>query len=348
KDKVRATPVAAKGGTYRIVAVGDTMIGSDFPSPILYAPLTRDAAPAKILGPTLARLLAPGRNKVVFANVEGTIHSRAKPHKTCRSNCYVFRMPPHYAGILKRVGFNLVSLANNHAGDFLAPGRRATFRNLQKVGMKAAGIDMPGMRTATLVLSDGTKVGLAAFAPNPGTLPINNLARATKIVRDLSRRVDIAIVSFHGGAEGMHATRVPRRMEIAYGERRGDVYRFAHAMVNAGADVVIGHGPHVPRGVEVYKRRFIAYSLGNFWTYGRFNIRSIAGQGPVVDIRVDKQGRVVAARIHSTRQHSRGVPRYDPTGAAARTVAGLTAKDFPEAKLRFDAKGRITGPGIRR
>ena len=137
-------------------------------------------------------------------------------------------------------------------------------------------------------------------------------------------------------------------MEIAYGEQRGDVYKFAHAMVNAGADVVIGHGPHVPRGVEVYKRRFIAYSLGNFWTYGRFNLRGLAGVAPVADVTVNRRGQVVAVRLHPTRQVGRGVPRYDPSGAAIRAIAKLTRLDFPNSKLVFHKDGRVTGPGIGR
>ena len=175
---------------------------------------------------------------------------------------------------------------------------------------------------------------------------MNNIPRAVRLVRALAKRVDITVVSFHGGAEGAKATRVPRRLEIAWGEHRGDVWKFSHSVIDAGADIVFGHGPHVPRAVEVYKRRFIAYSLGNFWTYGRFNLRGLGGIAPIADVTVDKKGRVLAARIHSIRQKWPGVPRIDPTGQAAKVVAGLTRQDFPERKLRFAPDGTITGPGI--
>ena len=113
------------------------------------------------------------------------------------------------------------------------------------------------------------------------------------------------------------------------------------AAVDAGADVVLGHGPHVPRAVELYRGRFIAYSLGNFWTWKRFNLRGPNGLAPVLDLEVDRSGMAVSARIVSARQAGLGSPRLDPTGGAARTIEDLTGDDFPENNLRFDEDGRI-------
>ena len=165
------------------------------------------------------------------------------------------------------------------------------------------------------------------------------------LVDRLEASHDLVIVSFHGGAEGADRTHVTRQPEEFYGERRGNVYEFAHAAVDAGADIVIGHGPHVPRAVEVYRHRFIAYSLGNFWTWKRFNLRGPNGLAPVLDLEVDREGRAVAARIVSARQSGLGSPRLDPGGRAARAIAELTASDFPEAGLRFDETGRIRWTG---
>lgn len=350
KAEPRATAVATSGATYRIVGVGDVMIGSNYPTPILNPALRPGVDPKKIIGARLARILKDGPRKVVFGNIEGTIHNLNGPAKHCSNPrlCFVFRMPPYYARILRRVGFDLGSMANNHDGDFLNAGRRATYRALTRAGIKAAGADMPGMRIAVLKLPDGTKIGFTAFGHNPGILRNNNIPRAKKIVRDLTRLSDIVVVSFHGGAEGLGAIHVPKRTEYFLGEDRGNVWKFAHAVVDAGADVVFGQGPHVPRAVEVYKHRFIAYSLGNFWTYGRFNLRSYAGLAPIADVTVDRHGRLLAVRIRSAKQVGRGVPRYDPSGAAARAIASLTRQDFPNSKLVFHKDGRITGPGIGR
>jgi hypothetical protein len=70
-------------------------------------------------------------------------------------------------------------------------------------------------------------------------------------------------------------------MKCFYGEDRGDVYEFAHSLIDAGADIIFGHGPHVTRAVEVYKK-FIAYSLGNFCTYGGINVSGINGWSPIL------------------------------------------------------------------
>lgn len=341
-----APALAQSAKTYRFLGVGDTMIGSDFPEPILHPKLIPGVDPASIVGAELAALLRSP--DVTFGNFEGTLHALSGPSKTCNNPrlCFVFRSPPFYAGILKRLGFNMMSVANNHSGDFFEPGRLATHATLTKAGIVAAGFDKPGYRTAVLTLKDGTRVGLIAFGHNPGLLWLTNIPRVKLLVRELASRTDITLVSFHGGAEGAKATRVLRRPETYVGEKRGDVFAFARAAVDAGGDIVLGHGPHVPRAVEVYKRRFIAYSLGNFWTYGRFNLRELSGLGPIADITVDKRGRVVAARIHSVRLIVPGVPEMDPSGGAAKAVARLTALDFPEGRLRFAPDGTITGPGI--
>jgi hypothetical protein len=336
----------AQSASYRILAVGDIMMGSNFPQPIMDPRVRPGGNPAAVLGAPLARLLRSG--DIVFGNMEGTIHTRSAPSKTCHNPkyCYVFRSPPFHATYLRSVGFNMLSVANNHAGDFLEPGRLATYATLKKAGFTAAGFDKPGYRTAMLRLRDGTRVGLIAFGHNPGLLWITDLKRAARLVRGLARRTDFTIVSFHGGAEGARMTHVPRKTEMFLGENRGDVWRFAHTVVDAGADLVFGSGPHVPRAVDIYKRRFIVYSLGNFWTYGRFNLRGVTAMAPIADVTVDKHGRVLAARIHSAAQRMPGGPRLDPSGAAAKTIARLTAQDFPKGRLRFAPDGTITGPGI--
>ena len=330
--------------TVRLIGVGDIMMGTDFPEAKHLNPeLVPGADLASIIGPDLLDLLRGG--DITFGNMEGSLFDGDSEHKPCRNPkaCYVFRSPEFHAELLRGMGFNAMSIANNHSGDFREAGRAATMAALARNGIVYAGIDEPGARTGTLVLDSGIRVGLAAFAPNWQTVSINDHGRAQALVRSLDAGHDIVVVSFHGGAEGATMTRVPREMEIFYGEERGDVYRFAHDVIDAGADVVLGHGPHVPRAVEVYRGRFIAYSLGNFWTYGRFNLSDLAGIAPVVDLELSTgDGRLLDARIHSVRQEGWGIPRIDPSGAAWHAVAGLTARDFPESMLQFGDDGRIT------
>jgi len=327
----------------RLIGVGDIMMGTNFPEPAYLNPdLGEDVDLSAIVGGDLLDVLRSG--DVTFGNLEGTLFDGESEHKECKDPkaCYVFRSPEFHADLLRQMGFNMMSLANNHSNDFREAGRAATMAALTRNGIVYGGVDEPGVQTGTLVLDSGIWVGFAAFAPTWGSVSINDHARAMAIVQALDYGHDIVVVSFHGGAEGATMTRVPREMEIFHGEERGDVYRFAHDVIDAGADVVLGSGPHVPRAVEVYRRRFIAYSLGNFWTYGRFNLQDLAGVAPVVDLVLStSDGSLVDARIHSIRQEGWGVPHLDPSGAALHAVAELTALDFPESTLRFAEDGRI-------
>jgi len=334
----------APTGPVRLVGVGDIMMGTDFPEPGYLNPdLTPGADLSALIGPRLLNLLQSA--DITFGNMEGSLFDGDGEHKSCKNpkSCYVFRSPEFHGEFLREMGFDVMSIANNHSGDFREAGRNATMAALARNGIDYAGLDIPGLRTTTLTIDGGTRVGVLAVAPNWGTVSINDHETAAGIVRALSSRHDIVLVSFHGGAEGRTQTSVPREMEIFYGEERGDVYGFAHAMIDAGADVILGHGPHVPRAVEVYRGRFIAYSLGNFWTYGRFNLRGLAGIAPVVNLSLARDGRLLEARIHSIQQHGGGVPRIDDSGAALRAVAELTAADFPESTLVFGPDGEITG-----
>ena len=96
-----------------------------------------------------------------------------------------------------------------------------------------------------------------------------------------------------------------------------------------GADLVLGHGPHVLRGMELYKDRLIAYSMGNFATYGRFNVSGNQGIGAILDITLDSDGQFIAGRILGTHQEGEGVPVPDPANAAADLMRTLTLTDFP-------------------
>lgn len=347
ETKARADKAGLSPKPVRLIAVGDIMMGTSFPGEEFLNPdLTPDTDLAALIGPDLFDLLRSG--DVVFGNMEGTLYDGDGPSKPCANpkTCYAFRSPEFHADVLGQLGFTMMSLANNHNGDFLDAGRTATMAALQRNHIAFAGLDQKGARTASITLENGTTVGLAAFSPNKGTLSINKHRRAKRIVKNLAKKHDIVLVSFHGGAEGADYTRVPKEMEIFHGEHRGDVHAFAHLMIDAGADVVLGHGPHVTRAVEIYKQRFIAYSLGNFWTYGRFNLKGPNGIAPVLDLELAPDGKLLWATIHSVRQQSWGVPVMDPDGGALKAVTELTSADFPEASLTFLPDGTVTGADI--
>lgn len=326
---------------YRVIGVGDIMMGSDWPTPIMDARVTPSADPADLLGREMSGLFRGG--DVVFGNVEGTIHTRSDNAKACGNPavCFTFRSPPFHARYLRRAGFTLVSNANNHSRDFGEPGRAETYRNLTEAGLAVSGADAPETRIGVQTLADGTRFALVAFGHNPGLMQVTDLARLGAMVREAGRRADVVIVSCHIGAEGEGRSAITRANELFLGENRGNPHAFAHAAIDAGADIVFCHGPHIPRAIEVYRGRFIAYSLGNFWTYGRFSLRGSSTLAPIAALEVGRDGRLLSARIVSARQDRPGGPYYDPAGGAARRIAALTAQDFPDSGISISEDGTV-------
>ena len=126
------------------------------------------------------------------------------------------------------------------------------------------------------------------------------------------------------------------------GEDRGNIYEFSRFMIDNGADIVFGHGPHVLRAVDLYKDRFIAYSLGNFATYKRFNLSGGRGLSPLIQVTVNSEGEFIRGKIISARQVGLGIPKLDNSNGAAKEIKRLTELDFPESELIIDNIGNIT------
>jgi len=319
--------------TVSIIGVGDMMLGTNFPDDGYLPPngghdLLREVAPVLLDA------------DVTFGNLEGVILNEGGDAKKCKDPklCYIFRSPEFLAQHFVDAGFDVLSTANNHAGDFGDPGRKNTQRVLDSLGLYHAGqVNTPYV---TFML-EGMKYGFAAFSPNTNTMSINDHKAAAAIVQHLDSVADIVIVSFHGGAEGSKYLHVPRQQEIFYGENRGNVYQFAHDMVDAGADIIFGHGPHVTRAIDVYKDRFIAYSLGNFCTYARFNLRGENGLAPIVKVFTDHQGKFLWGEITPVIQLGAGGPSIDSKGRVINTIRSLTEKDFPKVQVSIDDSGRI-------
>ena len=320
--------------TLTISAVGDIMPSTAYPSSAYLSTIPTDK-----FQHTLAGIL--GDSDIRFGNLEGTMAGDAPCLKACSnpSQCYAFNIPTHYADILKQSGFNLFSLANNHISDFGKPGRERTVDHLTHSGIACGGtLEKP----YDILTINGLQVGFAAFAPHQGVANLLNRDSAVRQVQKLSTLCDIVVVSMHGGAEGNGAEHVPRQEEVYLGENRGDLYAFSHAMVDAGADLIIGHGPHVVRGMELYKDRLIAYSLGNFFTWARFNLEGPKGVAPVLKATLATDGRFISGRILSFRQPYMGLPKPDPSLTAAKETARLSREDFPESPLHISEDGTLT------
>jgi poly-gamma-glutamate capsule biosynthesis protein CapA/YwtB (metallophosphatase superfamily) len=326
--------VFSQSDTITVIGVGDIMLGSNYPSEA-YLPPNR----GKDLMAEVNEILKNAT--VTFGNLEGTVLNSGGVIKKCSnpSICYAFRMSEYLLDNLITAGFDVVSIANNHVGDFGEEGKKNTAKILKDKGLHYAGLTS----CPTVIFEkEGLKFGLVAFAPNNGTVSINDLPNAIQLVKALEAKADIVIVSFHGGAEGSGHQHVTRKTEIFYGENRGNVYEFAHKMIDAGADIVFGHGPHVTRAMEVYKDRFIAYSLGNFCTYKQFSLSGVSGLAPIVKVFTDKKGKFMKAQLTAIHQSAPGGVSIDTQKRVIDVVRKLTKADFPEAPLKIDNNGVLT------
>ncbi len=320
--------------TIKIVAVGDMMMGTNYPN-TSYLPKGDGSYLWKTVRDHLANADA------TFGNLEGVLLTEGGTPKKCNnpSACYVFRTPEEYAFNFKDVGFDFLSLANNHANDFGSLGRQNTQKTLDSLEISYAGSTE---KSYVIKEINGLVYGLAAYAPNRGTRSLHNLEEIRSTMKLLDKQCDIVIASFHGGAEGAKNRHVTREREYYYGENRGNVYELAHMMIDNGADLVIGHGPHVVRALEVYKNRLIAYSLGNFLTYKRFSMKGVTGESPILKVELNSEGEFLSGRIHSFRQEYDHLgPRPDPKNGAALSMKKLSEEDFPNSLIYIDDSGRI-------
>ena len=315
-----------------VAAVGDIMLGTDYPQNILPDDdgigFLRDVTP----------LLSAA--DVAFGNLEGVLMDGGEAVKQCESekSCFVFRMPTRYAAYLRDAGFDVLSLANNHARDFGESGIESTMRTLDAVGILHSGSE----GDVASWITRGRRMAMIAFAPNVGAHQLNDVSRASELVRGLAELHDIVIVSFHGGAEGEGAESLPFTREFFYGEDRGNVVEFARAMVNAGADLVLGHGPHILRAMELYRDRLIAYSLGNFATYYGISVEGNRGIGAILFATLAEDGRFLHGRIESTIQVRPDGPRPDPERRGLHTIRALTRQAFPCGSLDFGEDGTLS------
>lgn len=315
-----------------LVGTGDMMLGTNYPKES-YLPPGGDCSP--MLRP-VHHVLQSG--DLLFGNLEGVFCGEGGTPKKCRdlNTCYVFRMPDHFLSCILEAGFDVLSVANNHVNDFGGAGRAYTAALLDSAGVAYAGfVTHPW----TIFEKEGVVYGFAAFAPNRGCMDLKDYDRAAEITAMLDSVADIVIISFHGGAEGKDHQHVVRGDEEYLGYNRGSVYHFAHRVVDAGADVVFGHGPHVTRAVELYGNRLICYSLGNFATYRRFNLKGPNGIAPIVKVEVDREGNFLQGEVVAIHQPGEGGPRIDPAGRAITRLKELSEFDFPDQELVVDSDG---------
>jgi poly-gamma-glutamate capsule biosynthesis protein CapA/YwtB (metallophosphatase superfamily) len=196
---------------------------------------------------------------ILFANLEGPISDKGNNV----GSKYSFRMDPKVLPAIADAGFTIVSFSNNHVGDWNVKAFLDTLSNLSdfNILLTGAGINKIEAEKPTIIIRNDTIFGFLAFSdvgPNwleakedkPGIL-IASDPNLEEIIKKAKETVDVLIVSFHFGEE----------YKTIHNQRQENL---AHKSIDAGADLIIGHHPHVIQDIEIYKDKPIVYSLGNF------------------------------------------------------------------------------------
>jgi len=307
-----------------VAAVGDIMMGTDYPSPKL------PSKDGKFLFEEAKGFLR--KADIVFGNLEGPLTEEGGTAKKAKDKeSYVFRTPPRYVKNLVDAGFSVLSLANNHSGDFGYKGMSSTKRVLVAAGIKYSS---KAGEVAEFEIN-GLKLGVAAFSFGPPPRSIVYPEQALEEIDRLSKKYDLLILSIHGGKEGGSALRTENEFEYFLDEPRGNLVQFAHAAIDKGADLILVHGPHVPRALEIYQDRLIAYSLGNFCTYRGMSLDKEKGYAPLLWVELRRKGEFLRGKIFSFIQVPPGAPKRDEKERAWDLIKKLSQEDFPETSPFF-------------
>jgi poly-gamma-glutamate capsule biosynthesis protein CapA/YwtB (metallophosphatase superfamily) len=320
-----------------VTAVGDVMLGTTFPDESALPPNDGAGLLAEVT-PFLRR------GDIVYGNLEGPIIDGGVSAK-CRGKkegtCFAFRVPTRYGKYLKDAGFTAMGLANNHAMDFGLEGRTSSRQVLDALQIAHTG----EISDIARLVVKGRKVAIVALATYPGAYNLLDLDESLQTVRSLKAESDLVIVGFHGGAEGATHQHVLEGDETFLGEDRGDLRKFTHAAVDAGADLVLGSGPHVVRAMEIYKGKLIAYSLGNFATYGPFNLNAENGLSVVLEAHLAADGTFLGGKAYPVKQEKPGGPKMDSEMKILGILRALSVDDFKQSGIVVGPHGELWLPG---
>lgn len=279
-----------------------------------------------------------GESDLLFGNFESTLTDYPYSAKdTSQGMTFAFRTPPVYAQMLKNLGFDVLSVANNHSFDFGDQGFADTISHIEQAGMKAVG------RKGQIVYTTANNVPIAfvGFSYLPDHNLMHDLEAGGALIREAKQKAKIVVVSVHAGAEGSDEVHTRNETEYFFGENRGNLVAFARGMIDQGADLVLGHGPHVPRALELYQNKLIAYSLGNFVGYKTLSTVGTLGDSLILTTQLTAEGDFVGGRIIPVALNSDGAPRLDDYFRSVVLIRNLIKQDFPDTPLAIDDMGNI-------
>ena len=346
-DSLKRVYAVRDTATVRFCAGGDVTLGTNLDtswtrlaSHRLRKPVAALPSPDSLVSPL--RTLFAGADFALL-NVEGAIGEGAPPIEKCAKSiggCFALRMPSRAAQAIRGVTGRTVvaNLANNHARDAGAEGLRETQRALEEAGVVVTGVDT----LPTLSITQyGDTVAFIGFSTSGGGNDLRDLAAVRRHVSRAAIGNRRVVVTMHLGAEGAGAQRTLDSTERYFDASRGNPVAFAEAATAAGADLVIGHGPHVVRAAEWRGSSLVLYSLGNLVTYGPFSHREPMRRGVVACATVDGRGSVHDVRLHATSQRDPGRVSSDRSRRALTLIDSLSRLDFPHTGAHVKKDGAV-------
>lgn len=317
----------------QIQAFGDTMLGTNI------------SIANNLLAPVQELLNKKGSINLI--NLEGVITDKSYSKK-CLSGlyCYVFQMPDKIAQILANNNIHIANLANNHSMDLGHLGQKDTVQNLLKNGIFPIGLMQEySEKIVSIYNKEHVFIGLS---PHKNTYSIFDTQLLDKVIKQHKEKNRIVVITAHIGAEGENAYKVFDKEEYFLGANRGNPVKIAHALIDSGADLFLGHGPHVMRPIELYKDRLIVYSLGNFLTYGTFNLKGKSGLGGMIRVYLQDDGKFKEGQFFGYQQtkdinnknwqQGIALQRSKESESFLKKISEL----HQEEKLKWNDEGKIT------
>lgn len=273
------------------------------------------------------------RADIAIGNFEGTLTEHNKTSKNPASGRqFAFRSPPHYAELMYQEGFRILNVANNHAFDFGETGFRDTASNMKKAGITVAGLKD---EAATLTVR-GLNIAVLGFMYSNRFNTVFDLEDSAALVKQAKAKGAYVIATFHAGAEGSPAIWHDNEEELFMGENRGNTVAFSRAMIDAGADLIVGHGPHVLRAAECYRGKPIVYSLGNFVGVGGLSAKNFAAVSALLELSVAQDGSLRSINLVPLRFNEQKLPYIDPQEFGTRLVNYLGKRArYPGTFIEF-------------
>lgn len=269
---------------------------------------------------------------IMVGNLEGTVTSEIfSKCKTDSKNCFAFKGDSLFVDYLSNSGFDVLNMANNHAFDFGREGFLDTQKFLHDKNISSIGAP----NQIAIIEKNGIKIAFVGFAPNSR---VNSFLDKENIIKNISNaksQSDIVIAVIHAGGEGSMYSHVKPGDEIYLNENRGNTVELAHLIIDSGASAVLGSGPHLLRGIENYKGKIIAYSMGNFFGAGKLSTAGELKFSGILNIELSKNGEILNTKITPIILDGAGFPYLDKGLRSIDIINNLSKEDFGEEAFTF-------------